>query len=96
MEDLLVNHYFAPAWDIVLIVEKKENLLNASLPIVKYLPIVMSQRALSGKIFSFGGDDISIMVMLVLSATIPLSGTVSTIQTFLKRDQYAITTSTWG
>jgi hypothetical protein len=87
MEDLLANHY--SAWDIILIVEKKEIMLNASLPIVKHM---MTQRALSGKIFSFGGDNIFIVLMYVLSMTIPIPETVSTIQTFLKLDQYASNT----
>jgi hypothetical protein len=83
-EELLVNHYLA--WDIMLIVQRKEIVLNSSLPMVKFL---MQKSGIEAKIYSFGGDNTFIMLMLILAATIPFPETVPTINTFLNLDTYS-------
>ncbi len=85
-EELLVNHYLA--WDIMLIVQKKEIVLNSSLPMVKFL-MQKSGPPSDAKIYSFGGDNTFIMLMLILAATIPVPETVPTINTFLNLDRYS-------
>jgi hypothetical protein len=50
----------------------------------------MSERSLTGQIFSWGGDNYFIMFLLILSKSIPVPmGGVNVIKTFLNLDMYS-------
>ncbi len=70
----------------MLIVQRKEIVLNSSLPMVKFL---MQKSGIEAKIYSFGGDNTFIMLMLILAAKIPFPEKVPTINTFLNLDTYS-------
>ena len=85
MDTLLEEHY--SAWDIVFILQKNEILLNPSLPFVKNM---MERRNVNSKIFSFGGDNLFILFLLIVSTTIPIPAAgVNTIRAFLNLDKYS-------
>jgi hypothetical protein len=84
-QDLMFK--YSHAWDMVLIIQENELLSNRSLPAVIAL---MSERSLTGQIFSWGGDNYFIMFLLILSKSIPVPmGGVNVIKAFLNLDMYS-------
>jgi hypothetical protein len=84
MEKILDKYY--SAWDIILLIDNNEILLNGSLPIVKQ---IMSQNSLDGTILSWGGDNCFIMLLNIISATIPVYLEVDVTKTFLNLDYFS-------
>jgi hypothetical protein len=83
IERLLVKYY--SVWDVVYIINNNEIILNRSLPAVDAM---MKERSLEGSIYSWGGNNSFVLLLMIISTTIPQYLSVDITRTF-KLDEFS-------
>jgi hypothetical protein len=83
--DRLLKKYYS-IWDVIYIINNNQIILNRSLPAVDAL---MKERSFEGPILSWGGNKAFVLLLLIISTTIPQYHSVDITHTFLKLDEFA-------
>jgi hypothetical protein len=73
-------------WDIIFIIDTNRMLLNRIIPVVNDM---MVKRSIEGPILGWGGDNCFIVLLNIISGTIPMYVTVDVMQTFLNLDYFS-------
>lgn len=83
--DRLLSMYYS-VWDIIFIIGDNRIVLNRSLPAVNEM---MIEKKIDGPILSWGKNNTFIILLMIISTTIPVYQVVDVTHTFIKLDQFA-------
>jgi hypothetical protein len=81
---LLTDYY--EYWDVIYKIQKDEVILNSSVPAVKH---IMSLHGIEQKIIHWGGNNCAVVLLTIISSSVPTPLRVNNIETFLNLDRYS-------
>jgi hypothetical protein len=84
-ESKLLTDYYE-YWDVIYKIQNDEVILNSSLPAVKH---IMSLHGINQNIIKWGGNNCAVVLLTIISSSVPTPLRVNIIETFLNLDRYS-------